>query len=262
MPTAVSKPKPARAKAARAPRAARKPKPKPPPPEVHFRGRGPHKCTVVRGMSTRGVHPALKATFFPHWDFDAAVRTGKLTTFNNPPPQLFLATGNTKNRRRMPYSKKEGSRFDGQMTKALALVRGGAGVPLEALVDRNRMEHYLATRMRSPATEAARKFASRLMPETDTAIRFLLQHRLTPTRTQTPVGCDRIAVGTRVDLVCTDAAGAERVVEMKWSVCDGNGATECARAGPVRRQTRHPSRPPGPRPRGTRRGCPPRTRGR
>jgi hypothetical protein len=174
---------------------------------------------------------------------------------NPPARLLFAPSTLARNHRRLPYSREEGVRFDKQVDTVVDLhnmqllrtlgpdgtTMRTTGVPLCAFWDpalREVYYHHLLTRHvveeASGTADAARALLNarhrkrnratagrfralclKLMPETDTLLRFLAAQNLTPVATQTPVANATLRLGTRVDLVVRDASGHTRVIENK-----------------------------------------------
>jgi hypothetical protein len=196
---------------------------------IKFKSRGPYRCVQVDGQSRTGVHPALKRALFPFWDYDEAKKTGRLKVVPHPRADLFEpATEEDRSKRRLPYSKRLGNKFDTQCGRVTKLIVDG--VPIRAFFDAAERKKY-AARSRNPledpdvrkelAARSKRLTACRtaLMPEMRTLIRFLYKHDITPTETQTNVADERL--GTRCDLISKDGAMLSCVIELKCG-CEKN----------------------------------------
>jgi len=222
---------------------------------ARFRSRGPHKCVVsAEGRSLKGVHSVLAKTIAAKFNYDKAKENGTLREEKRERTEqcVPMPVCITK-RRKLAYSKKEGTKLDGQMTRVAKLCfplsdarkkkgelnTAEAAVPLMVLVDPQVRAQYFATGHTSPPSllapytppSAALKkriqdLCGSLMNETLQVLHYLATHRWRIAGTQVVVA--KGDVGTQVDLVlvrdsCADENGQ---MQHEYLVCElKNGCT-------------------------------------
>lgn len=191
---------------------------------IRFQNRGKYRCIKNEGKTTRGVHPTLKAEFWPQWNYDRAVRQDQLITLRTPAPATTIAIPSAARDRRAPYSLATGRRMDQEIT---ATVKYTLRNHLSARFWYDPAERRLGLRQLRGVTAAqktectrVRNLTGRIMPETMGFWALMHHARLDPVSTQTDVAHGRI--GTRVDVVCQHRdSGQYRVIECKCG-CEEN----------------------------------------
>lgn len=227
-----AKPKAALAAKAKAKAKPRKAKPAAMTKGVKFRSRGRYKCTTNNGEPLTGMHDALGRAIGGGFDYDKLKNANRLLTVPlSVPSEFYPLHSQTKNTRRLQYSRQQGSKGDTQITSVVKLhLMKTQRVPLRVFVDKAERASFLKLKFgTSPAmqperalqltkqADRIRNLANALLPETDSIIRFLIRKKLTPVSTQTPVAAG--AVGTQCDLVVTNPEGEHIVIENKVG-CD------------------------------------------
>ncbi len=196
-----------------------------PEPEIKWKGRGPFKCIKNKGVSCKGVHPALQQAYWPGWDWDKAKANGSLLEVPLPAADKLVPMPQDARDRRLPYSKSQGINFDKEITKTVKLSRAHA---LPAVFWFNKGNRALVLGKLKGATKEAAKIVTslrnavkRLMPETMAFWKLMHDAKMVPVETQTPVAKNR--VGTKLDVLCTHAVHTDtyRVIECKHG-CEHN----------------------------------------